>query len=442
MSWRSIWALGLCAAGLLIVSMVRGGCEGDESPNIQARGRVFPGLSAGGVRQILIQKGARGSTIRVERRGEGWRMTAPVEDRADAAAVERLLGAAEFLEPTRVLGSTPVDGAGLTPPSVKLTLVDASRRHHLELGARAPGGQGVYARGWTGEAPGDAATMVCPGELLELLRGAPTSLRDRQLVPLYSARISSITIHDSAGSWSVSRAKKGWHVERDGARTRGRELAVRRLLAALLALRAATLEGPAPAGTAVSQWISVMGAGERSVKLSRAGACPGRADRALLLAVEAPAARRTWACVDRADTAALTPAPGALRDLKLTRLQVADLGKVLVHMETRTALLERGPDGWSLTAEQGGTPVPSKVVDGLVGGLAGIQGELAGDAGRGLQRAVVTLEREAGPKEIFTFWDIRGGGLMVKRASSDGAWLRVPDRALALIQAALDAIGR
>jgi Domain of unknown function (DUF4340) len=105
-----------------------------------------------------IEVTAPGGPYALARAGEAWRLTAPVEDEADAAAVERVLGAIRGLRAT-AFASTAFAGAagdarahGLDRPAWKVRLVDAKGAARTLLLARPPapkGGeaaQGLYAR--------------------------------------------------------------------------------------------------------------------------------------------------------------------------------------------------------------------------------------------------------------------------------------------------------
>ncbi len=114
----------------------------------------------------------------------------------------------------------------------------------------------------------------------------------------------------------------------------------------------------------------------------------------------------------------------------------------MVHMETRTVLLERGARGWSILNDGGSVAVDGAVVRALTLGLGQVKAEPAAGADRGLQLAVITMENEAGRKEILTFWERRGGGLLVKRATADGLLLAVPVSTLDIAKTALATTGR
>lgn len=442
MSWRTIMALAASALVLLAYLVVRDMVAGDAADGSVA-GRIFPGLRAGEAREVRWTVG--GATLKILR-GEvsRWRMEAPYPDRADGVAVERLLSLLEFAEPLRILGDGDApDGAGLAKPSVRLTLISQGGRHEAEFGAADASGQGVYARIWRGESRDGARLLVAPANLLAALRQEASTWRDHQLVPMTPGGVRRIQFSGEAGEWSLERSGTGWIVKAGEHRARAGDTRGRRLLAALLTLRATRLlSRAADAKGKPSPWILCQDDGGRRVELSLWGACPGRADQLLVVAAEAPSGRRALGCVDRAQVAALSPAPGVLLDRRLTRRSEAELTRIMVHMETRTALLERRTKGWvMLGEEEAETAVEAGVVSALVQGLAALEGELQPGAERGLQRAVVTLEDAGGTKEILTFRDRRGGGLLVKRASTDRAVLGVPASALRLVDAALKACG-
>ena len=76
----------------------------------------------------------------------GWRMTAPVADAVEAAAVEKILQAAKRSRVIRTIEDPePLASYGLDPPRGSLRVETERTVPRLDLGAEDPTRQGVFA---------------------------------------------------------------------------------------------------------------------------------------------------------------------------------------------------------------------------------------------------------------------------------------------------------
>jgi hypothetical protein len=148
----------------------------------------------------------RTSTWRLARRDDGWRIVAPVEDAADARAVERLVSAAERAP---ILRSIAVPDAlttyGLAPPDSRLTL-EGVTTPTLELGSVAPTGDAVFAR-----LAGSSEVLLLGLPAASALADVdPASLRDRSIVDLARSEIVGLAI--APEGLHLTRTADGWWI--------------------------------------------------------------------------------------------------------------------------------------------------------------------------------------------------------------------------------------
>ncbi|MBI2081593.1 MAG: DUF4340 domain-containing protein, partial [candidate division NC10 bacterium] len=145
MRFRATLALAvllLALAGFYYYAEVKGGWPAKKE------GARLLDLTAEAVQAVRITGGE--TTLETVRADGGWRLTAPVRDRADGARVDRLLD--ELLRATvERTYEVPEGGAkeyGLAPPAytVALTLKEKPDPILLEIGNRAPSGISAYAR--------------------------------------------------------------------------------------------------------------------------------------------------------------------------------------------------------------------------------------------------------------------------------------------------------
>ena len=121
--------------------------------------KVLAGTKADAVREVSIVR--EGTTVRLVREGkppaeeekkEGedeespmpistseWRLTSPLQARADRSAVEGLLSSVLGLEKARTLERVDRKEYGLAPPAATVTVVTAEGKRTLEVGRELPG---------------------------------------------------------------------------------------------------------------------------------------------------------------------------------------------------------------------------------------------------------------------------------------------------------------
>lgn len=165
------------------------------------RGEGVPrltGLSPEEIRVVRIQD-SDGETVRMERRGDRWAITEPVEAPASQFHVEQLLQISRAPSERRY-GMDDVDGRelGLIPPQIKLALNGKG----IGLGDTDPMDDLRYAAV-------DGEVHLIPDGLMPLLEGPWWNFLDRHLLP----RGDAVTGLATAGF--AGRANEdGWQVDR------------------------------------------------------------------------------------------------------------------------------------------------------------------------------------------------------------------------------------
>ncbi|MBN2359724.1 MAG: DUF4340 domain-containing protein [Deltaproteobacteria bacterium] len=151
----------------------------------EQRARPFE-LEVDDVQHLTVARD--GQRIALERSDDGWRITAPVRDRADDTAVDSLLHAAAGLRLTTVFESgTEPDAASLqlSPPRAELLLETTSGAVGIHLGRRNPFDGRVYLR----------AGMRAEAAPISMIDGATAALLDKDLPDLRDRRLLSIAPH-------------------------------------------------------------------------------------------------------------------------------------------------------------------------------------------------------------------------------------------------------
>jgi hypothetical protein len=223
--------------------------------------------------RIELKQGS--ATTVLERSGQRWSMRAPIQTRADAEAVGRLIDALSRVRAEAWVADLPAgDGAdlarfGLDAPagSVAVTMtmrsmkdgeVEASTAEQaVEWGSVVERGTGLRVA----RRVGSPAIVSLDERALASMDPAPESLIDGRMLDVPSSSIKSIAIDGPAGRFTLERREGQWFMV-DAARPAeapAREPAIASLLVALTEARAMAMnEGGAPESLARTS-ISVVG---------------------------------------------------------------------------------------------------------------------------------------------------------------------------------------
>lgn len=281
-------------------------------------------------------------TIRLRRTDGGWRVTEPVEDRADPELVDRLLLAARFLDVRdREAAKDPaaVPESGLATPRVRLDLRGA-RDVRLDLGGPTALPGEIFAR-----VAGQPFVLRVPDTILEVTGVPAESFRDPRLTELSADDIEKFTVQRADGELAVRLERGRWLIEKP-VQAPADPRAVRDFLERLLGLRVTAFAGDGGAagatlpGQAARLALTPRGGGEElAVEISRS-----------------PAAEKfTARFAPRAGTLDVAPAaallfdisPEALRDRSLGYVEADTIDRIVVEADGETAVIGRRGDGWT-----------------------------------------------------------------------------------------------
>jgi len=158
---------------------------------------------------IAIQNSS--GTLRLERSGDVWSITAPLASPADRDAIEGVLTSLETGRIERRLGEVPEKKTyGLDPPGASLTLeTSAGAPQVIGLGDASPIGGSVYAL-----LPGGQEVAVVSSSLSEVAKKDLLGLRDKSLLTFDPWKIKSLTIERGKETVALLKPDEGWKIER------------------------------------------------------------------------------------------------------------------------------------------------------------------------------------------------------------------------------------
>ena len=294
----------------------------------------------GEVAEIDLVRG--NETISLRRADGGWRVAAPVDDRADPDVVDRLLLAARFLDVRdREAAKDPaaVPESGLAAPRVRLDLRGA-RDVRLDLGGPTALPEEIFAR-----VGGQPFVLRVPDSILELTTAPAESFRDPRLTELSADDIEKFTVQRADGELTVRLERGRWIIEKP-VQAPADPRAVRDFLERLLGLRITAF---AP-GTAAAAPEALPGQAARLALTPRGGG-----DELSIEIQRAPEAEKFVArFVPRNGSLEVDPAaallfdisPDALRDRSLGYVENDTVDRIVIEADGRTATILRRGDGW------------------------------------------------------------------------------------------------
>lgn len=165
-------------------------------PLEQFRNDAVFGIRLFEVRAWNVQLGEAGNLrVWLSRDGDKWRLDAPVQARADKAAVDTLLNRILALKVQSFVRDGPPDPSvlGLTSPALRITIEGAGgRRESLLLGSPVPGADQPRFYAMREDTPGTFLEVQV--DFTDELRNAQVGLRDRRLVEFDAKQLQSLRL--------------------------------------------------------------------------------------------------------------------------------------------------------------------------------------------------------------------------------------------------------
>jgi hypothetical protein len=383
------------------------------------------------------EKGEEAAPVSVE-----WRMTRPLQARADTFAVDGLLDALANLEKTRTLEDIDPVQVGLDKPQAVVRLRTKQGEKVLQIGAPVPTGGAVIAR-----IAGEKEAHVVSDSILTEIRREPGTWRDRRLFQADRAAVGAVRLVSGGSDTTLSQKGPGFQVAGDPA---DRER-VEELFADLDSLSAETFldpsgRAPAELGLAPPQAvIQVAMKGRPAMRIEIGGVVEG-ATPPTAESGEAAQADLRYARVDgqlvetRTRLLELATRPAAeWRSPLLSALEVHQVDSVTVNEpQGGPALtLTRAGTDW----KRGDQMISYVPVSDLLFALTGARADrlLAPSEAQPAQAVLTfTLQGKAGAETLTLYPETPGGS--AARASDRGTVLLLPPGKLREIRERLAAV--
>ena len=168
-----------------------------------------------------------------------WMLIQPVRDRADSAAIDRMLSGLQNLPRGEVITASERESRnlqlsdyGFDLPWAKITLGDNLRRRTILVGRTALLGGSVYIKD---ESLNDI--IATDTNLLQLIPQAAADLRDRVIFHGAPEQVRRLDVHSGSGFFQIARGEQGQWTLQQPISARASPMAVQEMLADLFDLR-------------------------------------------------------------------------------------------------------------------------------------------------------------------------------------------------------------
>lgn len=285
-----------------------------------------------------------------------WRLTAPLEARADATAVSGLLGRLVALETERTLEDTDREQAGLVSPRGMVRLVTADAEKVVEIGAEVPASSNMLVG-----VEGRSEIYVVPAAIWSDLTKEPGAWREKKLFFGERGAIERLSL--ARGGERMLLAKRGDEFWLEAPVVdRAEPTHVDSLLATLVGLRASRFVDDPPAdlaevGLAPPRAVIEVVLSDRAAPLEyEIGATESRPEGDEGETASDPThyvrANGTLVAVNAALTDHLARPIAAWRSHELAGMEVYEIDRASVEDATGTTSLERDGGEWRRDGEK------------------------------------------------------------------------------------------
>ena len=297
------------------------------------------------VRHVELKAGATELTL--EKAPDGWTVRAPEPEPADAAAVQKLLGALGFATPSRLLDAGDLHAHGLDHPRATLGIDMGGQKLTLSLGESAPAPAGAA---YVSFDPGNGVVRgaVVPSAVAEIFASRPDDFRQRALVTLGARELTELDLERPDGSLKLVRGPAlSFRVDGKERANRDSTEPLFTALVHLTATRFLTLPAALAARGAAAPLVLTLvpradkdpasGPAQKTV-IELGGACPG-APEELVAVVKLPRARA--ACVSKDVLGPLSLGPESLRDTQPFSARKDEVEALTIERGGKRLSLER-----------------------------------------------------------------------------------------------------
>lgn len=197
--------LAVLALGVLLAAFYALQRKKDREARTERAEARFLALDERGVEAFELE--ARGASWRFEREDGVWRSVAPIRDAADSVRIGELFAALREVEVVLTIDDPDaLDAYGLAPPKAEVRIESPSGKRVVDMGDRAPTGEGMFVR-----LEGRDGVLVIDDRTHPVLRSVtPEAFRDASLLDVPVKEAERVAIRTPRATLVLERRGDGW----------------------------------------------------------------------------------------------------------------------------------------------------------------------------------------------------------------------------------------
>ena len=329
-----------------------------------ARSAYLVDLDRNDVTQLEIENGD--TKTRLQKTSDGWRLTAPMADRADPKVIDTLLYSAQFLKRSDSITNLGkgdqkrnyLKQFGVLRSRLILRCIGKQTHVELQFGGETAVEGSCYVR-----VDSKDDVFVTDNDLKNLVSKSPDFFRDHELTPFLAPEIDRIVLTQAAGEIELIRQQDQWQIERP-IKARASQAAVSRMLKKIsetpvLQFRDEEAGGEFETETSPSA-ISLF-SGQSKVKIACGAPVSNQPGHIYVRVSDRP----STFIVEESLAQTLDQRPNDLRDRKIVRLNPDLIDRITINTKGQpSAQLSRKEGRWVIS-DQNDAPADTDAVNHL-----------------------------------------------------------------------------
>jgi hypothetical protein len=310
------------------------------------------------------------SKTRLVKTNDGWRLTAPVADRADPKVIDTLLYFTQFLKRDDTVGNLGkgeqkrnyLKQFGVLRSRLILRCLGKQTHVELEFGGETAVEGSCYVR-----IDSKDPVFVTEDDLKNLISKPPDFFRDHQLNPFLAPEIDRIVLTQAAGEIELTRQEDEWQIERP-IKARASQAAVTRMLKKISETPVLQFQDEESGGeleTENAPGSITLFSGESKVKIACGASVSNQPGRIYVRVSDRPSAF----IVDESLAQTLEQKPDDLRDRKIMRLNPDLLDRITITTKGQTTAQLGRQEGRWVILDQNNAPADADAVNRLLNTL-------------------------------------------------------------------------
>jgi hypothetical protein len=317
----------------------------------RARSAYLVDLDRNDVTQLEIENGD--TKTRLQKTSDGWRLTAPMADRADPKVIDTLLYSAQFLKRSDSITNLGkgdqkrnyLKQFGVLRSRLILRCIGKQTNVELQFGGETAVEGSCYVR-----VDSKDDVFVTDNDLKNIVSKPPDFFRDHELTPFLAPEIDRIVLTQAAGEIELIRQQDQWQIERP-IKARASQAAVSRMLKKISETPVLQFQDEEAGGefeTETSPSAISLFSGQSKIKIACGAPVSNQPGHIYVRVSDRP----STFIVEESLAQTLDQRPNDLRDRKIVRLNPDLIDRITINTKGQpSAQLSRKEGRWVISGQ-------------------------------------------------------------------------------------------